>query len=264
MTDAQAAQEPPDGPPARLEGTWAEFAADLRTSLDVWRSRWWLPLVTALLGTWNLSATASWGDQPEPVAAPPNDAVAALLFLSLPVLIALALFAIGWSGAERLVYAREWGGKATTFREAYAAAWRYFPRLFRLGLIVLIPLLVGGFALSIALGPRLGGAAAWFVVLVLLTFVTPALVFDTPRASEALPIGVRMLRRQGSGALWYAVIAPAVLVVVTQVLDVTPVLNWLSWPVGGLGALALKGATTAAYLRLTRPAGIATPPPTGH
>lgn len=250
--------------PARLDGTWAEFTSDLRIALRVWGQRRWLPLVAVIVGSWNASGAVSWGQRPEPAATPPSDGVLALALVLLPVFFALVLFGIGWSGAERLVYAREWGGKATSFREAYSAAWRYFGRFFRLGLTVLIPLLVGGFLLSIVLGPLLGGAAAWFVVLVVLTFVTPALVFDTERVFEALPTGVRMLHRQGSGALWYAYAAPLVLLAATEILGLIPVLGWLAWPLGSLGALALKGATTSAYLRLTRPAGIATPPPTGH
>lgn len=250
--------------PARLDGTWPEFNADLRAALSVWGKRRWLPLVAVVVGSWNASGAVSWGQRPEQAATPPSDGVIALVIVLLPVLLALALFGIGWSGAERLVYAREWGGKATTFREAYSAAWRYFPRFFRLGLTMLIPLLLGGFLLSIALGPQLGGAAAWYVVLVVLTFVTPALVFDTGLVFEALPTGVGMLRRQGSGALWYAYLAPLVLLAATEILGLIPVLGWLAWPLGSLGALALKGATTAAYLRVTRPLGIATPPPTGH
>lgn len=255
----------PSHEPSRLDGTWAEFTADLRSALSVWRIRRWLPLVSAVVGSWNASGTVSWRQQrADPAGTPPSDEVTALLFIFLPVLFALILFGVGWSGAERLVYAREWGGKGTTFREAFAAAWRYFPRFFLLGLTILIPLLVGGFLLSIALGPQPGGAVAWLVALVLLTFVTPALVFDADRVFEALRTGVRMLRRQGSGALWYAYIGPAALIAATEVLARIPVLDWLAWPLGALGALALKGATTAAYLRLTRPLGTATPPPTGY
>lgn len=246
----------------RLEGTIAEFRADAALAVGVWRSAPYLVIVALVLRSYPpLSFFEGPTPQNTPVTAEVADAGLALLLVVVAVI--MFLLTAGWSGAERLVYAWTWAGIDTDFRRAVSAAWGFVGRFLVLGLLLLIPLIVAGLILSVALEPRMTTALTSFLIGVVLTFVIPVLSYDEERPTVALRLGVRMLRIQGRRAVWYAVIGPAALGLIVQIEAAVPAFRWVSWIVIALLALALRGATAAAYLRLTRAEGIAAPPPAG-
>lgn len=63
--------------------------------------------------------------------------------------------------------------------------------------------------------------------------------------------GWSLLRLQGRRAVWYAVVAPAVLSLLAVANSAGGPVAWIAWPVSALVGLALRGAIAAAYLRLT-------------
>lgn len=245
-----------------LDGSYAEFRGDAAVAMSVWKSAPYLVIVALVLRSY---PPLTFFEIPAPQATAPSydggDGGLALLVIVLAVI--MLLLTAGWSGAERLVYAWKWAGIDTNFRRAVSAAWGFAGRFLVLGLVLLIPLIVTGLILAAVFSPPMTAAISSFLGGVVLTFVVPALSYDEERPTVALRVGLRMLRTEGRRAVWYAVIGPAVLGVVVLLEQAVPAFRWVSWIVVGLLALALRGATAAAYLRLTRADGVAAPPPAG-
>ena len=241
-----------------LAGTFEEFAGDLRATLAVWRRSPWLPIISAFVGGGSVPASMDGVGPSSAPAADPASALGPLSALAPPLvavvfvaILALALFSLGWSGSERLVYARSWGGDPISPGEAARAAWGYVGRFLRLGLVIFIPFAIASLVLSLVAGDVVGPSLVIFVLFVVLTFAGPALVYDEDRATAALRFGWRLLRRQGRRAVWYAVVPPLVLAVLYRVAALENPVGWATYTVNGVVALAFKGAIASAYLRIT-------------
>lgn len=254
----------PDRVPA-----WApRFGEDCGRAWRVWRRYPLLPVLTVVLGV--LPVLVGSGGQPRTapdgssVVEPATGAAAgAGTLVSL-----LLLLTLGFPGAQRLWYARAWHGEQV--EPAQVASWtvRQFGRWCVLGLAV------GGVALLLAVPalvplvrdlevrpdgtvvqpptPFLLSAYLVGVVVVLdvlLTFVTPALVFTSHRVRDAVRIGLRLLVRTWPGAAAYALVPPLAVVLASLW---TGLPREVSVPLVALSTLAnllVKGATAALYLR---------------
>lgn len=241
----------------RLEGTWAEFRADVRTAVSAWKSVPWLVIIGVLLyGPGSIAATS------DPTFAMPSGTwVPLVATVVVLLLVALFVFTLGWSGAERLTYAWVWSGSEVRFGTAASAVWGFVGRFFVLAVLLFVPVVVCSLVMDAVAGPVVGTAVSSLLVGLVLTFVTPVLAYDEERATRALGRGLRMLGSHGRRAFWYALMGPAVLSVLLVLGETTPWVDVMCWVLGGVAAAALRGATAAAYLRLTRPAGITGPPP---
>ena len=195
--------------------------------------------------------------------------VSSLIVLGLPVLlspwpllawlvIGLFVIGVGWCGVEREWYLRAFQGQRMDLEEAFRLSLSFFWPFARLGLLVSVALVpVFGVALVFVL--REQRVAAWTALVVggvildvVLTFVTPALAYDTPRALVALRAGTRMIFDQWPASAPYALVPGIALVLVSGV-----ALRWVLGAAAGvvgavlstLVALALKGAIARFYLR---------------
>lgn len=238
-----------------LTGSREEFAGDLRFAVGAWGRAPYLPVIAALF-----FGPVYGGNRDPVVTYELADVTLApvLLAIAIVVFIAFVVFVIGWSGAERLAYARLAEGDPAPFGEMLAAAWGYVGRFLVLGLLLLVPMLLLSALLSVAatvMGVELlGEGLAELALFVVLTFVTPALALDDLRPTEALGRGWRVLRSQGMAARWYAFTGPLVLVTLTVLASIRlPArADWLIAAVAGVWGSTLRGATVAAYLRLSQ------------
>lgn len=240
-----------------LEGTFDEFARDVRAAVAVWPTAPWLPIVSAVVGGSGFSGVG--GSQVDQ-AAPMSPLAPVLVAAAAVLLLALFVFSMGWAGVERQTYARIWSHEDFTFSEAFGMAWGYVGRFLVLGLLLLIPMIILTWIVQVFVGPLAAAAIATFVLYVVLTFVAPALAYDDDRATDALRVGWRMLCRQGRRAIWYAGLVPAVLGVLFALSGTNGAAGWVLWPASALVALVFKGAIAAAYLRLSTPDAASVPP----
>lgn len=247
----------PDAVPRLIRRGESGFLEDLARALQVWRQQPALPLLTTLFAAVTVLVS--------------TDAVpGGLTFLAAVV----AFLFFGYVGAERLWYLRAFTGRRLSLRGALRVSLSYWGRFVRLGLLVLvvsIPLYAPAVpALSDAGRAADGGGEApglplWASVYIgvvslvidfALTFVTPALVFSTERAWDALRIGLRLLRRTVPHALLYVLFPPFAVLLLTRVSS-----GELGWAgavlivATSLLNLAAKGATAAFYLRVMPTAG---------
>jgi hypothetical protein len=221
----------------------------------VWRRFPALPLLTTLFAALAAAASSDWAGAP------------------LALLVAAVFLA--WVGSERLWYLRAFTGRSLTVRSALRASLTYWGRFFSLMLwisLLTIPLYAPALILGGALEPdHFDGDTSlplWSTVYLavgslltdfLLTFVTPAIVFNTRRARSAIRIGLRLLRLTWPHAALYVLFPPLAVLLLTR---------FSSGPVGWGGAalivastlvnLVAKGAVTAYYLRImpiTQPDG---------
>jgi hypothetical protein len=163
-------------------------------------------------------------------------------------------FTFGWLGAERLFFLRRSEGRAATLPNLLSGARRYVGRFFRLACLVSVPFLVMRFFL----GPYSRHATTERIALVsfavaldlALTFVTPALVFTTRSARQAIRIGWQMIRQTWRYSRLYVVCPPLALNMLNTVYPMQDHLVRVP-ATAGLAVLALlaKGATAAFYLR---------------
>src|SRR3712207_9312976 len=101
--------------PTRVDvtaATWAEFKADLRSSLKAWRVAPLLPLISVPLFSTSYIPEQSW-------------------WLGLPVLLLM----IGWVGSERIWYLRIYRGEAISPGELWRMTRAFFGRFAILGLL---------------------------------------------------------------------------------------------------------------------------------
>lgn len=237
-------------PPVVRRGE-AAFLEDLARALRVWREQPALPATTSVFAL--LTALAS------------SD-VAGGALTGLAGLVAFVF--LGYVGSERLWYLHAFTGRRLSTRAALRAALSYWPRFVRLGLlvslvslplyVVIAPALIdagrdasNGGTGDVPLWVLLYIAATSLLVDFALTFVTPALVYNTRRARVAARIGLRLLRRTWPHAAVYVLIPPFAVLLMTR---------FSSGPVGWGGValivgstllnLLAKGATAAYYLRI--------------
>ena len=230
----------------------ADFEGDLRRALRVWREQPALPLLTTAFAIVTALAASEF-------VGPAVTGLAGVL----------GLVFLGYVGAERLWYLRAFTGRQLGPGAAVHASFGYWGRFVRLGLLLLlvsIPLYAPVTAVLLDVGqearasggePDLPLWAALYVGLVslvidfALTFVTPALVFNTRRARSAIRIGFRLLRRSWPHALTYVLFPPFAVLLLTRFSSGEVGWGGVALIVGSsLVNLAAKGATAAYYLRV--------------
>jgi hypothetical protein len=225
----------------------AAFTDDIRAALGVWRRFPALPLLTTMFAILAAVASTRW-------AGAPLAGIVALVFL-------------GWVGSERIWYLRAYTGRTLSVRAALRASLAYWGRFVALSLwlmLLTVPLYTPAFVYGGVFDQqRIEDHEAlplWAIVYLsvgsllidfLLTFVTPALVYNTRRARSAIRIGLHLLRRTWPHAALYVLFPPLAVLLLTR---------FSSGPVGWGGAalivasslvnLVAKGAVAAYYLRL--------------
>jgi len=189
------------------------------------------------------------------------------------LLLPIALFQVGYVGAERIWYRQIWWKSRLRLGEIWTLGWFFFGRFLLLAIIVL-PLAIPAAAVLISkvlseitfaatengtVGTNpdtfadvyadpvvFGVIALTYVVMdLLLTFATPALAFTTSRPVEALRINRRVIREQFPTSLLYVLIPSFALVLLLRT-------SYTNIAIGaGVTAfnLLMKGATAAFYLR---------------
>jgi len=199
------------------------FWLDLEKALRAWGTAPALPIVsTVLVLLTELSSIAVPGLR----SAMPNIPWFAILTLiSWPFL----LFWAGWLGTQRIWYLRIFRGEKLSVREAWQLSWGYLGRYLVLGLMVGSPIYALILAVIVweARTAAVTGAvtpsglpgwtigvffAYWFVLDVVLTFVTPALAYTTRRVRDAIAIGWSLLRSTWPRSAVYALLPPLTLI----------------------------------------------------
>jgi len=235
------------------------WLTDLRRAWAVWRRTPVLPLISA--------AVAVAGFVPNLVAPTPRGcgatghpacasgsagAYAGLSALVFPV----ALYSIGFFGAERWWYSQVSSGVVPRAAMLWRVSWSYFWRFVRLGLItavLAIPVVVCLVAARHSTSRTSIGWGVWsFALDVAYTFVTPALAFSTDSAWSAFRIGARTLRRLWPRDWVYALIPPMAFTILTRAI---PHAFGPRLATAAAGAVAqvltalFAGATAMLYLR---------------
>jgi hypothetical protein len=182
---------------------------------------------------------------------------AAISFLTdsrTPLIIWFVTF--GWYGAERVFFLCKRDGKEIILGDLLECAPHFVGRFFRLGLLaamVAVPLNMFVFARlgeTSSKAPRLALLLMVVAGDFLLTFVTPALVFTTRSAWQALRIGVSMIRQTWPGSGLYVLCPPLALNMLNAIYPThLPIVRLVSTATFVLLALLAKGATVAFYLR---------------
>ncbi|HWD96957.1 MAG TPA: hypothetical protein VG246_11100 [Acidimicrobiales bacterium] len=237
-------------PAVTAAGSWATFWRDLRWSFRSWASGSSFVLLTAV--------------------------VAILLRLLLGEASGLYwigyLALLGFPGTQRIFYLREYKAERFSLIEVLTLTKRFTLRFFRLGLVLIIPtgvatiiaiVVVHGWQSTahnsaLPLRVRIAELVVVFLIDALLTFVTPALVFSTGSAVEALKIGFRTLRSTWPSSAWYVftpglTMSALVLVLPTQAVNVT--VGVVISVAGAMLAFGFRGAVVPYYLRRIGPVG---------
>ncbi len=231
---------------------FARFGDDVRRALEVCRSTPALPALTTLI-----AVLAAWGGST--ARGHTMVALVGVVFL-------------GWVGSERLWFLQAYTGRNLSVRSALSVAMSYWPRVFRLALLVgatavplSIPIAVATFHAASAATDRPTHVSLPLWVLVYstilslladfaLTFVTPALIYTTRSARGALGLGLNLLRQTWPHAAPYVLIPPLAVVILTRVTGRT--VGWAGGTIiviSYLLNLIAKGATASYYLRLVPP-----------
>ncbi len=173
-------------------------------------------------------------------------------FVGLAIFLTLA----GWPGVQRSWYMRAFHGVPIRIGEIPRLLRAFFGRFVALGLLVGIPITIVVLALGAATyrdpdGPRilitltLVGTA----MDLLLTFVTPALTFTTAHATDALRVGLRLLRDAWPAAAAYILVPPLALEIVVAFNRAHVTMRFAGSIVSVVIALICKGATARFYVR---------------
>ena len=198
----------------------------------------------------------------------PHEAAQAwvVLFCEIGFEAAFTLFVPGWFGVERIFFQRHFEGRPVRLPHLLRLVKPFVGRFLALGVPFAIVVLtfvfaLGGLvgidefhrpesALEIPLSFLLPLATFFFVMDFVLTFVPPALAYTTRSVTEALNIGVGMIRQTWPRSALYLLCPPLALNVLHNI-----------FPAGGLVArlavtcivilvgLVAKGAIAAFYLR---------------
>lgn len=256
--------------------TFKAFAADVKRAWSAWGVAPWLPVITAglavALGLPGVLQTLIVGEPCLPSRCT-SEAIRSQIRLSLTVsllFIPVSLFHAGWSGTERIWYLRIFRGRSLSRQEGWSFSWSFLGRFFVLGLIialVLVPVyLLTFWSLLVRVRsqpgpPDLDSLRFWqlavstvavLIVEFVLTFVTPALAYTTRRVTEALRIGIRMIKDTWPKCALYVLVPPFAVTLIARFLPAQVVEVW--WrlallPGSALLNLLFKGATAAFYLR---------------
>ena len=223
--------------------TWDEFTGDLWASLRAWMVAPLMPLASVALFLTSYIPDPWW-------------------WIALPAFF----FAMGWFGTERVWYLRIYRGEPVTPKELWRLTWGFFGRFVRLGVLTAIawsPVLILAFR-GIANDPGRADKVfstplVWVTAAILtlvidfaLTFVTPALAFSTKQVSQALRLGIGMLRDHWPQTAWYALVPPLAVVLMFRVSEPSSLSLAGRMAVSAGSALLnlwFKGATTGFYLR---------------
>jgi len=161
------------------------FVDDVRASFAAWRIAPGLPIVVVVL-TVVSSLTATPGRNA----------------LILVAGLAVAILNLGWLGTQLVWYQRVFDRRRMDPRELVALTWKFVARY--LALVCIPAALVGIALVPIAIrmhsfpdlksaGGRAGLLALIAVLVILSTFIFPALAYTTRRVTKAIPIGFAML-----------------------------------------------------------------------
>ena len=221
-------------------GAWRSFTHDLGTSVRTWLKAPMLVAISVAFGV--AQAVLGVG-----VVGVPGAWIGLLAFF---------LIAGGWNGTQRIWYLRAWRGAGISPSEVVGFTFRFVGRYFRLGLIavaILVPFTLATFAFG---GGPAGFAVAMIVLTIaldfILTFATPALSFTTDSASDALSIGVRILRETWPRCALYAVVPPLAIAAAGSLLPDSVFATGARTVYLGASALValwFKGAAAAFYVR---------------
>lgn len=228
-------------------GVWQVFSKDLASAFRAWRRAPLLPVSSVLIALVASRLTPPFTD-------PNSYIIVAIATVLTSMVIA------GWFGTERIWYLRVYRGKGIRPVELWTLTRAFALRYFLLGLIVITPINI----VFAEAGRRLFSAApisestvraitnlAFFLnvpIVVLLTFVTPALAYTTHRIRMALGIGWRMVLDEWPRSAGYALVPPLAILISLQMLPGSA-LGTVGWLVWVLLNLWFKGATAAFYLR---------------
>lgn len=251
----------PAGSPSTVAPGSSNPLGDLRRAAAVWRRYPLLPAATVATAAFVCLTNASSG---------------------LAVLVGLgALLLVGWPGTERLFYLRAWHGEGMRLRELPGATLRFFTRFFLLALLAAGAYLVVALPAVVEVSRRAVDAArhataagvtdpaqvdvavplwatVWLIAAVVVidmvgTYVTPALTYSTWRVTEAVVIGLRMLRRSWPHAALYVVAPPLAVVVVNLFSQTGLATATVTVVLAALLNLLVKGTVAAYYLRVVGP-----------
>lgn len=187
------------------------------------------------------------------LAAPGETTLQGFLFLVVAIVLA------GFWAAQRVWYEHVWAGVEFGIADVARTTGPLILRMVRLGMVGLVPALVG-FALYTVTGGKLPG---WFVgVLILLpmlvfdvvlTFAVPALVFRTDEPSKAMSIGWRMLKASWPASAPHAFVPVIALTVLPSFLpaDVPVAVDAAAQVAIALVALLARGVTLSGYDRFS-------------
>lgn len=223
------------------------FVADISFAARALRSQPAVVLVPVLLWSSSILATAA-------LTSGRHQNGLWLIFINL----AIVLFWLGWTGAERIFFLRHLENKSVTVGELLDLVISFFGRFFALGFLVGIAFAVWGVPLMIACHPikahplryHLGAAIFLAAADFGLTFVPSALAFTTRSARRALRIGFQMIRQTWPRCGLYVLCPPLALNFVNAIYPMH-LIGVRLVATAGLTVLALlaKGATAAFYLR---------------
>lgn len=189
------------------------------------------------------------------------------------LLLPIALFHVGYVGAERIWYRQIWWGSRLRVGEVWSLAWSFFGRYLVLGLMI-APVIIPAIVLvavrvvtqinfdsmengtlgsdpqsfnDVIFDPLVFGilAASYIAMDFLLTFATPALAYTTASPREALRINRRVIREHRPASLLYVLIPSFALVLALR----TGFTNIAVGVVVTAFNLLMKGATASFYLR---------------
>lgn len=187
-------------------GIWKRFGLDLAASRNAMLSAPAVPLVTGVLAA--VAGLIGIANRPG------GYVILQLLY------VALLIFWSGWVGVERIFFLQRFRGENLKLSRAPALALRFIPRYLLLLLILVVPFVVLLSVQFMSFTSRSFGSetpilfrAAWFnvvqfllasVLVVLMTFVTPALAYTTKSTFRGVGVGVRFLRDRWSQCKLYA------------------------------------------------------------
>lgn len=230
-------------------GPWRTFVRDLRWGVRSWATEPSVPIIVAIVFA----------------------GVAYSLYIPLIVLwlvSPLRLAAVGFYAVPWAFYLRASEGSTLPWYQMFPIVARYLLRFLRLGLLVLACIVVPLVALYFAFAARaarsghpLSHVPTWYTVAAVvisfaidaaLTFATPALVYSTDSALEALGSGFRFMRSTWPSSAFYVFTPGITLSLIGLLLPESVAGVGEKVAIAAVGAVigfAFKGAIAAFYLR---------------
>lgn len=229
-------------------GTWKRFGLDVAASRKVIFSAPAIPLVSGVLGAVGILIGTGSG----------SDGNVILQLFYVPHLIIWC----GWVGVERIFFLQRFRGEKLRLSRSPALVLRFIPRYLLLFVMLSVPLVVllstqfitsSSFAAPILfLGPWLSLVLLVPALIVLMTFVTPALAYSTKSTFRGLALGVRFLRDRWGQCKLYALFPILIWLVVILLSAGARSFGLLTQLGAGVVSvyliLLLKGATARFYI----------------